>query len=113
MRSWNVPTCCGCRRSEAAPHINHHDGSIQQVAGKQIDTSRNDFFSGLGASTYGVGSPIVPGVWANFQLADAIFQPLAASKRSAHDEPPSVRHSTTPCCKWRKPISNYFAPSRS
>ncbi len=64
----------------AGTAFNHHDGSIQQVDGTQIDTSRNDFFGGLGASTYGVGSPIVPGVWANFQLADAIFQPLAAQQ---------------------------------
>jgi outer membrane protein TolC len=64
----------------AGTAYNHHDGSIQQVDGKQIDTSRNDFSGGLGASPYGVGSPIVPGVWANFQLADAIFQPLAAKQ---------------------------------
>jgi outer membrane protein TolC len=64
----------------AGAAFNHHDGSIQNVAGDQIESSRNDFFSGLGASTYGVGSPTIPGVWANFQLADAIFQPLAAEQ---------------------------------
>ena len=37
----------------------------------QIETSRNDFYSGLGASTFAGGAPIVPGVWASFQLADS------------------------------------------
>jgi outer membrane protein TolC len=65
----------------AGAGYNHHDGSIQQVDGQQIDTSRNDFYGGLGASTFAGGAPIVPGVWASFQLADAIFQPLAAQQQ--------------------------------
>ena len=65
----------------AGAGYNHHDGSIQQVDGHQIETSRNDFYSGLGASTFAGGAPIVPGVWASFQLADAIFQPLAAQQQ--------------------------------
>lgn len=65
----------------AGAGYNHHDGSIQDVDGTQIDTSRNAFYSGLGASTFAGGAPIVPGVWANFQLADAIFQPLAAQQQ--------------------------------
>lgn len=65
----------------AGAGYNHHDGAIQQVDGTQIDTSRNGFYSGLGASTFAGGAPIVPGVWANFQLADAIFQPLAAKQQ--------------------------------
>jgi len=59
---------------------NHHDGAIQTVEGDQIITSRNGLYSGLGASTFAGGGPIVPGIWANFQLADAIFQPLAAQQ---------------------------------
>jgi outer membrane protein TolC len=60
--------------------FNRHEGAIQDVAGPQVDASRGAFYTGLGASTYGNGSPVVPGVWANFQLADAIFQPLAAQQ---------------------------------
>lgn len=60
--------------------FNNHDGAIQQVAGDQIDTSRGAVYFGLGASDYGNGSPILPGVYANFSLADAIFQPLAAQQ---------------------------------
>jgi outer membrane protein TolC len=64
----------------AGAAYNHHDGAIQDVAGRQFEANRNDFYSGLGASSYGVGSPTIPGVWANFQLADAIFLPLAAAQ---------------------------------
>ncbi len=60
--------------------FNHHDGGIQTVAGQQIDTSRGAAYFGLGASGYGNGSPNVPGVYANFALADAIFLPLAAQQ---------------------------------
>jgi outer membrane protein TolC len=59
---------------------NRHEGAIQDVAGSQFDASRGAFYSGLGAGGFGAGSPMVPGVWANFQLADAIFQPLAAQQ---------------------------------
>jgi outer membrane protein TolC len=58
--------------------FNNHEGAIQQVAGGQIDTSRGAVYFGLGASGYGNGSPVAPGIYANFSLADAIFQPLAA-----------------------------------
>jgi outer membrane protein TolC len=34
----------------------------------------------LGAGVYGTTSPAVPGLYANFGLADAIFQPLAARR---------------------------------
>ena len=64
----------------AGAGFNHHDGAIQDINGNQIEASRNDLYSGLGGSTYAGGAPIVPGVWANFQLADAIFQPLAAEQ---------------------------------
>ncbi|HEY2146655.1 MAG TPA: TolC family protein, partial [Pirellulales bacterium] len=60
--------------------FNNHEGAIQQVAGDQIDTNRGAVYFGLGATDYGNGSPIVPGIYANFSLADAIFQPLAAQQ---------------------------------
>jgi hypothetical protein len=34
----------------------------------------------MGATAYGNGSPALPGIYANFSLADAIFQPLAAQQ---------------------------------
>ena len=59
-------------------NYDRHDGSIQAIAGNQFSTSRSAFYSGLGAGVFGAGPPLVPGVYANFNLADAFFQPLAA-----------------------------------
>jgi outer membrane protein TolC len=59
-------------------NYNRHDGSIQAVDGTQFNTSRAAFYSGLGAGVYGAGTPMVPGIYANFHLTDALFQPLAA-----------------------------------
>ena len=57
---------------------NNHEGAIQNVAGPQIDTNRGAVYLGMGATAYGNGSPALSGIYANFSLADAIFQPLAA-----------------------------------
>ena len=57
---------------------NRHEGAIQAVDGTQFNTSRGAFYSGLGSGIDGAGTPIVPGVYANFHLTDALFQPLAA-----------------------------------
>ena len=59
-------------------NYDRHDGSIQAVQGNQFNTSRNAVFAGLGAGNFGAGPPLLPGVYANFSLADAFFQPLAA-----------------------------------
>lgn len=71
-------------------NYNRHDGAIQAVDGSQFNTSRAAFYSGLGGGTFGAGVPLMPGVYANFALADAVFQPLAArqfaySRRKAAD----------------------------
>jgi outer membrane protein TolC len=63
----------------AGLNYNKHEGRIQDVVGHNIDTSRGAFYSGLGASAVGAGSPAVPGVYASFHLADAVFQPSIAS----------------------------------
>ena len=60
--------------------FNNHEGAIQNVSGSQIDTSRGAVYFGAGATGYGNGSPTLPGVYANFSLADAIFLPLAAQQ---------------------------------
>ena len=64
-------------------NYNRHDGSIQAVAGEQFNTNRGALYAGLGAGVYGAGTPIVPGIYANFSLADALFQPLAARQFAA------------------------------
>ena len=57
---------------------NRHEGAIQAVAGEQFNTSRGAFYAGVGAGGYSASSPSVPGLYANFHLVDALFQPLAA-----------------------------------
>jgi outer membrane protein TolC len=59
-------------------NYDRHEGAIQQVQGTQIINSRGAFYAGLGAGGYGAASPTIPGLYANFSLADAFFQPLAA-----------------------------------
>ncbi|MBI3837928.1 MAG: TolC family protein [Planctomycetia bacterium] len=59
-------------------NYNRHEGAIQRVEGAQIINSRGAFYAGLGAGGYGAASPTVPGLYANFHLVDALFQPLAA-----------------------------------
>ena len=64
-------------------NYNKHEGAIQDVAGRVFDTSRGDFYGGLGAAAVGAASPAVPGVWANFHLADACFQPKIAEHEAS------------------------------
>lgn len=67
----------------AGVNWNKHEGRIQDVAGRVIDTSRGSYFTGFGADAVGAGSPRVPGLIAQFHLADAYFEPLIA-QRAAH-----------------------------
>jgi len=62
----------------AGLNYNKHEGRIQDVAGSVIETSRGSVYGGLGAGAVGAGSPAVPGVVAQFHVADAIFQPRIA-----------------------------------
>lgn len=61
-------------------NYNKHEGRIQDVVGHNIETSRGAFYSGLGANAVGAGSPAVPGIYANFHLSDAVFQPRIAAE---------------------------------
>lgn len=63
-------------------NFNHHDGAIQDVAGTVFNTSRSSFYGGMGAGAVGAGSPVVPGLVAQFHLTDAIFQPRIASHQA-------------------------------
>lgn len=67
----------------AGLNYNHHEGSIQDVAGNVFNTNRSSFYGGLGANAVGAGSPAVPGVVAQFHLTDAIFQPKIANHQAA------------------------------
>ncbi|MGE5194591.1 MAG: TolC family protein [Deltaproteobacteria bacterium] len=65
-----------------------HDGPAQQVDGNMIPVSRTALFTGFGGVLPGAATPAIPGLFANFQITDAVFQPriarqTAASRQSA------------------------------
>lgn len=68
----------------AGLNYNHHEGAIQDVAGRVFNTERSSFGGGFGANFTGAASPAVPGLVAQFHLTDAVFQPkIAAHQASA------------------------------
>ena len=67
----------------AGANWNKHEGRIQDVAGTVFNTSRGSYFTGLGANAVGAGSPTVPGIFASFQLTDAIHQPKITEHAAA------------------------------
>lgn len=62
---------------------NNHAGPLQDTAGLVRPISRSSLTAGLGVQTIGAGSPVVPGLFANFHSADAIFQPKIANRAAA------------------------------
>ncbi len=62
---------------------NNHAGPIQATTGQVNNISRSSLTAGLGVQTIGAGSPVVPGLFANFHAADAIFQPKIANRAAA------------------------------
>jgi outer membrane protein TolC len=65
-----------------------HEGSAQQIDGNVINVSRSALFSGFGGVLPGAATPAIPGLFANFQIVDAVFQPriaqlTAAARKSA------------------------------
>lgn len=62
-------------------HWNKHEGPLLSSGGNIVDVSRTSLYAGMGAQAVGAGSPAVPGIFANFNLSDALFLPLAAQQR--------------------------------
>lgn len=62
---------------------NNHAGPLQASDGNVSQVSRSSLTAGLGVQTIGAGSPVVPGLFANFHSADAIFQPRIANRAAA------------------------------
>jgi outer membrane protein TolC len=67
----------------AGMNYNKHEGRIQNVEGRNIETTRGAAYGGLGASAVGAGSPAVPGLQMRFHLADAVYQPRIANANLA------------------------------
>ncbi len=62
---------------------NNHAGPLQASNGSVSEVSRSSLTAGLGVQTIGAGSPVVPGLFANFHSAEAIFQPRIANRAAA------------------------------
>jgi outer membrane protein TolC len=65
----------------AGVHWNKHEGTLQETNGNVLNVSRTSLYAGSGGQAVGAGSPMIPGLLANFHLADAIFLPLQAQQR--------------------------------
>ena len=73
----------------AGVSFNRHEGPLQTSEGTIEDVRRNALESGLGLGAVAAGSPAVPGITANFRVADAVYQPrigrylVAANQQAA------------------------------
>ncbi|MBI2825647.1 MAG: TolC family protein [Planctomycetia bacterium] len=78
-------------------NYNKHEGAIQNIDGTVFDDSRAAFNTGAGVGTAGAQSPPFPGLYANFRLGDALFQPLAARQfaRSQRLAATAARNNTS------------------
>ena len=63
-----------------------HEGPLQANDGTIVSSSRWALEPGLGMLAVGGGAPAIPGVVANFRLADALFQPRIAGFSAAARE---------------------------
>jgi outer membrane protein TolC len=61
-------------------NYNKHEGTIQDVEGNIIETSRGSVYTGFGAQAVGASSPAVSGLVIDLHMRDAIFQPRIASR---------------------------------
>jgi outer membrane protein TolC len=57
-----------------------HEGNLQDVAGAIVDVNRSSLQAGLGAGAVGAGTTPQPGLVAQFQMVDALFQPRIAER---------------------------------
>ena len=62
---------------------NKHDGPLQASDGTITPASRSSLEAGLGTWAVGSGTPDIPGVVANFRVADALYQPRIAGHEVA------------------------------
>lgn len=74
---------------------NRHGGGLQETSGQVVDVDRVAQFRGFGAGAVGAGDVAAPGMGLQVDVADAIFQPLAARQNRAAAQAASVanRHA--------------------
>lgn len=61
-------------------NFRRRDGHYQAVGGEIVDVNLNSLNYGLGSGAVAAGSPVRPGIVAQFHLADAIFLPKSTEK---------------------------------
>ena len=100
---------------QAGVSYHHNEGALQDSGGAILDVSRSSLQAGLGAGAVGAGTTPMPGIVAQFQLVDAIFQPAIAQRNAWRKNTLATLFSTTSSSKPRLPIKSYsertsFAP---
>lgn len=65
---------------QAGLNYHRHEGNLQGVEGRILDVNSSSLNAGLGAGAIAAGTTTVPGLVAQFHLADAIFQPRIAER---------------------------------
>lgn len=67
---------------QAGMNYHHHEGPLQETNGNILEVSRSSLEAGFGAGAVGAGTTPFPGIVAQFQLVDAIFQPAIAQRNA-------------------------------
>ncbi len=65
---------------QAGASYHHNEGNLQDSGGAILDVNRSSLQAGLGAGAVGAGTTTQPGLFAQFHLVDAIFQPKIAER---------------------------------
>jgi outer membrane protein TolC len=65
----------------AGSDFNAHTGTLQSASGIIRNPNRESVYVGAGAAAVGAGTVAVPGIRAESQVADAIYEPLVARQR--------------------------------
>jgi outer membrane protein TolC len=66
---------------DAGLNLNEHWGNLQSAQGILRDVDRQALYVGAGAGAIGAGTVAFPGVHLTTQLAEAVFEPIAARQR--------------------------------
>ncbi len=67
----------------AGVSFNRHEGTLQNSNGAILDVNRSSLQTGFGVQAVGAGTPVVPGLAAQFHITDAIFGPRIAERTAA------------------------------
>ncbi len=79
---WNQAQVLWLPTIQSGFSFHKHDGNYQASNGAIVDVDRNSFQYGLGMGAAGAGTTPRPGVVAQFNLADAYYQPQIAARNA-------------------------------